>query len=68
MWNGENDEDRATSNLIGHQLHLLLLDVLDAVVRKRGVVKTKKERREIRLICEQVRTALRFEKLYWLEF
>lgn len=62
VWSGEDDEDRATSDLIGHELHLLVHDVLDAVVRKRGVVKTKKEHLKIRIICGQMRTALRFKR------
>ena len=62
VWRGEDDEDRATSDLIGHELRLLIHDLIDAVVRKRGVVKTKTEHLEIRLVCGQMRTALRFER------
>jgi len=68
VWSDEDDEDRWRSNLIGRELHRLFNDLMDAVVRKRGNMKTKKERLEIRLICGQMRTALRFEKYTGWDF
>src|SRR6516162_1893600 len=46
VWSDEDDEDRWRSNLIGHELHRLFNGLMDAVVRKRGNMKTKKERLE----------------------
>jgi len=34
VWSDEDDEDRWRSNLIGHELHRLFNDLMDAVVRK----------------------------------
>lgn len=62
VWSDEDDEDRWRSNLIGHELHRLYGELIDAVVRKRGNMKTKKERFEIRRVYGQMRTALRFER------
>lgn len=62
VWSDEDDEDRWRSNLIGHELHRLCNDLIDAVVRKRVNMKTKKERFEIRRVYGQMRTALRFER------
>ena len=58
----EDDEGRWKSNLIGHKLHRLFNDLMDAVVRKHRNMKTKKERLEVRLVCGQMRTELRFER------
>lgn len=38
VWSGENENDRARSNVIGHRLRLFTVDLAVAVAQKRSIV------------------------------